>query len=344
MKYYTKYSPRRNNENGRLRALYALGVLFFVCSAVAGLMLGSTSLSLHAIFDALKDKNNASAAYRIFSYVRIPRVATSLLCGAALSVSGAVFQCVLANRLASPSIIGVNSGAGLAVTLCTALGIYGGWRVSLAAFVGAFLTVMLVSLTARRFGTRSGTLILIGVAVNALLGALSDSVVTFIPDVGVMTNDFRIGDFSSAALTKLSGAVIPVLLSIALLLLLSKQLDVLTLGEESASGLGMNTSLMRTVFLILSAILAGCAVSIAGLVSFVGLMVPHALRRLSRGCHVHLILLCALWGGGFVCLCDTVARVAFAPYEISVGIITAFLGAPFFIFILLRGKGAGRDA
>ena len=334
-----------NNENSRLGAIYALGMLFLLCSAVAGLVLGSTELSLVEVFDSIKNKNTASAAYRIFTYVRIPRVAASLLCGAALSVSGAVIQTVLANRLASPSIIGVNSGAGLAVSLCTALGIYGGWRVSLAAFVGAFLTVMLVSLTARRFGTRSGTLILIGVAVNALLGALSDSIVTFVPDVAIMTNDFRIGDFSSATLTKLGGAVIPVLISIAVLMLISRQLDVLTLGDEGATGLGMNVSLVRVVFLLLCAILAGCAVSIAGLVSFVGLMVPHALRRVLRGgCHVHLILLCAVWGGGFVCLCDTLARVIFAPYEISVGIITAFLGAPFFIFILLKGKGERNHA
>ena len=332
-------SMKNKDASRRPRAIYALGVLFLLCSVAGGLLFGSTGIDLSELAEAIAGNDTSSAVYRIFTYVRIPRVAASVLCGAALAVSGAVIQAVLSNHLASPSIIGVNSGAGLAVTLCTAFGIYGGWRLSLAAFVGAFLTVMLVSLLARRFGTRSGTLILIGVAVNALLGAVSDTVVTFMPDVAVMTNDFRVGDFSSVTYQKLTGAVIPVILCVLLLLLMSKELDLLTLGEENATALGMNTPLLRMVFLMLSAMLAGCAVSIAGLISFVGLMVPHAMRRVCPGGQKHLIALCALWGGGFVCACDTLARTVFSPYEVAVGIILAFLGAPFFVFILLRGKG-----
>ena len=101
----------------------------------------------------------------------------------------------------------------------------------------------------------------------------------------------------------------------------------------------MNTSLMRTLFLLLAALLAGCAVSIAGLLSFVGLIVPHAVRRMAGSKSSHLVGLCALFGAAFVCLCDTISRTAFAPYEIPVGIIMAFLGAPFFVFILIKGKG-----
>lgn len=323
----------------RVKLMLALGIILLVISAALGIMLGSTPLSLGEIQNAFQNGFDSSAGGRIFLYVRLPRTLAAIVCGGALAVSGAVIQGVLANRLASPSIIGVNSGAGLAVTLCTALGIYGGWQLSLSAFIGAFTVVMLVSISARKWGASRGTVILIGVAVNSLLGAVTDTIVTFVPEVGVMSNDFKVGEFSAVTYDKLVPAAILILLTMALLLTLTNELDVLTLGEDSAKGLGMNTSVMRTVFLLLSALLAGCAVSLAGLVSFVGLMVPHAIRRLAGSRSSHLLPLCGLFGGAFVCLCDTAARTFFAPYEIPVGIIMSFFGAPFFVFILIKGKG-----
>ena len=118
----------------------------------------------------------------------------------------------------------------------------------------------------------------------------------------------------------------------------------LTLGDENAKGLGLNADAMRVIFLLLAALLAGAAVSVCGLLSFVGLLVPHAVRRIASSASKHLIPLCALFGAAFVTLCDTLARVVFAPYELPVGIIMAFLGAPFFIFILIKGKGGHRHA
>lgn len=326
-------------SKNRIRTLYLAGALFLCLSAAAGILLGSSVLTVAEIRQAFTEGFSSSAGARVFAFVRLPRTAASLVCGAALAVSGAVIQGVLANPLASPSIIGVNAGAGLAVTLCTALGIYGGWRLSLASFFGAFAAVMLVSLGARKWGASRGTVILIGVAMNSLLGAVSDTIVTFVPDVGVMSNDFKVGEFSAVTYQKLLPSVILIAVTLLFLLTLHHELDVLTLGEENAGGLGMNTNLMRAVFLMLAALLAGCAVSLAGLLSFVGLIVPHAVRRLAGSQSVHLLGLCALYGAAFVCLCDTVARTAFSPYEIPVGIIMAFLGAPFFVFILVKGKG-----
>lgn len=328
-----------SKTNRRIRLLYLAGAGLLIAAAAAGILCGSTPLTPGEILTALTQGFDASAGARIFGYVRLPRTAASLLCGAALAVSGAVIQDVLANRLASPSIIGVNAGAGLAVTLCTALGIYGGWRLSLFSFLGALAAVMAVSLGARRWGASRGTVILIGVALNSLLGALSDTIITFLPEVGVMSNDFRIGEFSAVTYQKLLPAGVAILVTLAVLLTLHNELEVLTLGEESARGLGLNTALLRPLFLMLAALLAGCAVSLAGLLSFVGLIVPHAVRRLAGSRSSHLLGLCALYGAAFVCLCDTIARTAFSPYEIPVGIIMAFLGAPFFLFILIRGKG-----
>lgn len=326
-------------KTNRITWLYLAGFLFLGISVIAGLTLGSTGLTFFEIKQAFTEGFGSSAGARIFAFVRLPRTAAALVCGAALSVSGAVIQGVLANRLASPSIVGVNSGAGLAVTICTALGIYGGWRLSVFSFLGAFAAVMLVSLGSRKWGASRGTVILIGVAMNSLLGAVSDTIITFTPNVGVMNNDFKIGEFSAVTYQKLIPAAFLILITLIVLLTLTNELDVLTLGDDNAKGLGMNTSVMRTVFLLLAALLAGCAVSLAGLLSFVGLIVPHAVRSLAGSKSSHLIALCALFGSAFVCLCDAIARTAFAPYEIPVGIIMAFLGAPFFVFILIKGKG-----
>ena len=313
-------------------------------AACLGVLLGSTRLSLGDAISAIARGEMGSPAARILLYVRLPRVLASLVCGMALSVSGAVIQGVLANRLASPSIIGVNAGAALAVTLCSAFGILGGWRLSFFAFLGAFATVLLVSLGAKHWGASRGTVILIGVALNALLGAISDTVTTFIPEISMMKNDFRIGDFSSVTYARVLPAAIVILLAVILLITLSNELDVLSLGEENATGLGLRTDLCRVVFLLLSALLAGAAVSVCGLLSFVGLLVPHAVRRIASSESRHLIPLSALIGGGFVSICDTLSRVVFAPYELPVGILMAFLGAPFFMFILIKGKGGHRHA
>ena len=327
-----------------MKGLYVLGFFFLGISGLLGIALGSTPLSLSEIVDAFSEGFNSSAGSRIFAYSRLPRTLASMICGAALAVSGAVIQGVLANRLASPSIIGVNAGAGLAVTLCTALGIYGGWRLSLFSFLGAFAAVMLVSFGSRHWGASRGTVILIGVAMNSLLGAISDTITTLIPEVGVMSNDFKIGEFTAITYPKLIPAMVIVLFVIIVLRTLHNELDVLTLGEEHAQGLGLNISAIRTLFLLFAALLSGCAVSLAGLLSFVGLLVPHAIRRVAGSKSSNLIGLCAIYGGGFVCLCDTLARTLFAPYEIPVGIIMAYLGAPFFVFILVKGKGGhGRD-
>lgn len=323
----------------RIKLLYLAGGLSLAAAAVLGICFGNTPLSFAEIRQALGTDAASSAAARIFLYVRLPRTLASLCCGAALAVSGVVIQGVLANRLASPSIIGVNAGAGLAVTLCTALGIYGGLQLSMFSFLGAFTSVMLVSIAARKWGASRGTVILIGVAMNSLLGAVSDTIVTFIPEVGVMSNDFKVGEFSAVTYQKLIPSVILILIMLLMLLTLSNELDVLTLGEDNAKGLGMNTGLMRPLFLLCAAALAGCAVSLAGLLSFVGLIVPHAVRRVAGNKSFHLIVLSGLFGSAFVCICDTIARTAFSPYEIPVGIIMSFLGAPFFVFILIKGKG-----
>ena len=323
--------------------MYGIALMLLFLSVLLGVLLGPTKLNLWRALSDIMNRTNSPEA-RILIYVRLPRIMAGVICGMALSVSGAVIQSVLANRLASPSVVGINAGAGLAVTLCSAFGILGGLQLSLFSFLGAFVTVLLVSIGARKWGASKSTVILTGVALNAFLGAISDTVITFIPEISVMSNDFKIGDFSAATYTKVIPAMILIFLSVLVLITLSNELDVLTLGDETAKGLGLNTGIMRIVFLLLSARLAGAAVSVCGLLSFVGLLVPHTVRRIATSEPKHLIPLCALIGAGFVSLCDTFARVVFSPYELPVGIIKAFLGAPFFVFILIKGKGGENNA
>ena len=331
-------------QKNRIVYTYAISLAVLLLSVILGILLGSTKISLSDMLGAIVRGDYQSTEARILLYVRLPRVLGSLICGMALAVSGAVIQGVLANRLASPSIIGVNAGAGLAVTLCSAFGIIGGWQLSLFSFLGAFFAVMIVSTGAKKWGASRGTVILLGVALNAFLGAVSDTVKTFIPEVSIISNDFRVGDFSSVTYAKVIPAAVAIIVTVIVLQTFASDLDVLTLGDENAKGLGLNTGVMRIVFLMLSALLAGAAVSVCGLLSFVGLLVPHAVRRIATSKAKHLVPLSALFGAGFVTFCDTLARVVFAPYELPVGIIMAFLGAPFFIFILIQGKGGHRNA
>ena len=333
-----------SSKNKSVFLAYLVGGGLLAAAVIMGILLGATALDPRELWAAWREGDWNAPSLRILRYVRLPRVWGSMICGGALAVAGAVIQNVLNNRLASPSIIGVNAGAGLAVTLCSAAGLLGGWRMSLCSFVGAFGAVVLVSLAAKKWSASRGTIILMGVALNSLLGAISDAVVTLSPDVGIMTTHFRAGDFSSVTYTGLIPATAIILLAFGVLMTLSERLEVLTLGEDTARSLGMRTGGARMLFLLLAALLAGAAVSVCGLLSFVGLLVPHAVRRTVGSGTRHLIPLCALFGGGFVTLCDTLSRVIFAPYEVPVGILLAFLGAPFFIFVLIRGKGGEHHA
>ena len=328
----------------KLAVAYFTAILLFLISLLLGLACGAGKISLTDALRAVFSGDIQSTEGRILLYIRLPRVLGALLCGGALAAAGAVIQGVLLNRLASPSIIGVNAGAGLAVTLASALGVLGGFRLSLSAFLGAFLAVLLVSLGARRLGGSRGTVILLGVAMNALLGAISDTVITLTPEISIASNDFKVGNFSAVTYAKLLPAACLIIPAILLLLTLASEMDLLALGEDTARGLGLHTGRARLLLLLLAALLSGAAVSIAGLLSFVGLLVPHAVRLLGGTRARHLLPLSALGGAGFVALCDTVARMIVAPYELPVGIILAFLGAPFFVCILIKTKRGNSHA
>ena len=327
-------------DKKKASAFLAAGFLLLL-STVLSLSLGASRLSLPQLWEAIVD-GPAYAAGRIFWYVRLPRTIACLLCGTALSVSGAVIQAVLKNKLASPSIIGVNAGAGLAVTVSCALGLLSGWAIAASAFLGAVLSVSLVVGIARRTGASRTTVILSGVAVNALLNALSEAVTVLVPEAGMLAGDFRVGGFSAVSHTRLLPTGILITVGLLVILFLCNELDILSMGEDTAHGLGMPVKTMQTLFLALAALLAGASVSFAGLLGFVGLIVPHAARHLVGSESRFLIPLCAIGGAGFVTLSDLASRLLFAPYELPTGILMGVLGGPFFMMLLLNRKGGIR--
>ena len=323
--------------------LLPAAIIFCLTAAVLSLLLGAVRLNPGQLWQAVLGGPKNTAGY-IFWYARLPRTLACLLSGAALAVSGAVIQAVLSNKLASPGIIGVNAGAGLAVTVCCALGLLSGWIISLAAFGGAMVSVLLVVFTAEKTGASRTTVILGGVAVNSFLGALSEALTTLVPDAGVLSGDFRVGGFASVVPDRLLSAGILICCALVLILSLHNDLDVLALGEESAQSLGMDVKKSRTLLLILSALLAGASVSFAGLLGFVGLIVPHAIRSFAGSESRYLLPLCAVGGAGFVTACDLAARMLFIPYELPVGILLSALGGPFFLGLLLKRKGGRKLA
>ena len=318
-------------------------MLLCVAAVLLSVCLGSVKLTLAQLYSALLAGPQGTAGF-IFWYSRLPRTAACLLSGAALAVSGAVIQIVLHNRLASPGIIGVNAGAGLAVTVCCALGALSGWAIAGAAFAGAMGAMLLVVYVGQKTGASRTTVILAGVAINAILNALSEAVTTLIPELTMMSVDFRAGGFASVSHTRLLPAGVLILAAMTALLLMHNELDVLALGEDTAKSLGLPVKRMRTVFLVLAALLAGAAVSFAGLLGFVGLIVPHAMRKLTGSDSQYLLPVCALGGAGFVTLCDAVSRVVFAPYELPVGILMSVIGGPMFLMMLLKRKGGHAHA
>lgn len=304
-----------------------------ILAAVLSLCVGAVWLSPAELF------GGNTPEWRIFRYARLPRTAACLLAGAGLATAGAVIQGVLANRLASPGIIGVNAGAGLGVTVCCAFGAVYGWAVAGAAFLGALLAVLTVAFAAQKVSASRSAVILGGVAVNSFLTAVSEGIITLFPEVGAFTADFRTGGFSGVSSSRLLPAGIMIIVGLAAVFSLANELDLLSMGEETAQGLGLSAKKMRTVFLALAALLAGASVSFAGLLGFVGLVVPNIARKLVGGESRFLLPLSAVFGAMLVTLCDCAARTLFAPYEIPTGIVLSAIGAPFFIMLLLRHKG-----
>lgn len=336
MKRWQISSTEKKTHKYRLLWLLAALVLL---SALASLCFGAAAVAPGDVLRVLLGGGDGTAERQIVLFARLPRLCGCLLAGAALAVSGAVIQGVLNNPLAAPNIIGVNSGAGLAVALCCATAPAAVAAIPFAAFLGALAGVLLVLFIAERTGAARITLVLAGVAVSSMFSAGIDAVVTFVPDALNGYSDFRIGGVANLSMSRIVPAFWVILIALVLVISLAGELDILLLGTETAQSLGLQAKPLRLALLALAAALAGAAVSFAGLLGFVGLIVPHIMRRLLGGESLPLLLASALGGAALLTSCDLLARTLFTPYELPVGIVLALAGGPFFIWLLLRQRG-----
>ncbi len=337
MNILQKSSTRKHSGKYILLILLLLLILL----SIAGVSFGAVRLDWRAAFQALLTGDLHDMNCRILLHARLPRVLGALLTGMALSVSGVILQALLGNPLAAPNIIGVNSGAGLGVYLALALAPACPSFIPAAAFLGAFTAGLLVAAFSFRAHAGKVTIVLAGVALSAILNAGMDSLITLFPDIMLNASSFKIGSFYGLTMQALVPAVFYILPGLFAALLLAKQLDILSLGDDTATSLGCHVRMVRLLALLTAAVLAGAAVSFSGLIGFVGLIIPHIVRRFTGCRHMLLIPASALLGACFVLLCDLLCRSLFAPYELPVGIMLSLLGGPFLLYLLIH-KQKGR--
>ncbi len=274
----------------------------------------------------------------ILRYIRFPRVVAALFAGAGLAGAGVIIQSLLGNALAGPNIIGVNSGAGFMTLIAALICPLFPQVQPLAAFLGALCSVMVIYLLSRRAGTSKMTILLAGVVLNSLLNAASEAICTFFPDIHMNYSSFRIGGLASVQTSVLYPAAAVITALFVLVQLRADTLELLSLGDDTAFSLGVSVKKNRLLFLACAAGMAGASVSFAGLIGFLGLIVPHGARLVVGDEIKKLFPLSVLWGALLLLSCDTIARTLFAPFELSVGIVLSVIGAPVFIRMLLRRK------
>lgn len=323
------------------RAGAALLATLLVLALLWGTAVGPARLGAAEILRALRPGAEPSAAHDILLHIRLPRVAAASLVGASLGVSGALFQALLRNPLAEPYLLGVSSGAALGAVAVLTAGWAGGapWLLALAALAGALLAIAIVFRVATvvgRLDTR--VLILAGVVTAAFFGACVMLVLSFARGgalrSAILWTMGSLGGVSWGMTGTLAAYALPASCAAALM---ARDLNALALGEETAAHLGTETERAKRAAYLLASLLAAAAVSVAGVIGFVGLVVPHAVRLLWGADHRHLIPFSFLGGAALLTVADTAARTAAAPLEVPVGVITALVGVPFFLVLLRRG-------
>ena len=275
----------------------------------------------------------------IILHIRFPRVILAIITGMALAVAGVVLQALLRNPLADPYIIGVSSGAALGATLAIALGLIS--LISLAGFLGAVLAMFLVYNLARTgYKISVKTLLLVGVIVSVFLSALISLITFLMGESMYQIILWLMGNLSETNIILIVIAGLMVLIGIVIVYLFARDLDIISIGEESAQHLGVEVESVKKRLFIVTSLITGAVVAITGLIGFVGLIVPHIMRLIVGPNHKTLIIASLFAGGIFLTLADLFARTIISPAEIPVGVVTAIFGGPFFLFLLKRKKQA----
>ena len=333
-------------RSGSLAAGFAAAAV----AVVAGLTIGPVDIATHRVvlelLDALPglsfDSGLSDAHAAIVKEIRLPRVVLGLLVGSILSVSGATYQAAFRNPLADPYLLGIAAGAGLGATVAITSNLGDGAgaldAVPLAAFAGALVAVA-VSYVAGHVGGRStATLILAGIAVASFLTACQTYVLQANSDAFRQIFAWILGRIATSGWSEPALMLPYFLVTVVVVMRYRRALDVLAVGDEEAAALGLEPRRVRMIVVLAASLGAAAAVSVSGLIGFVGIIVPHTVR-LAFGTSNRVVLpLSVLFGGAFMVLADLAARTALAPAELPIGVVTAFLGAPFFVLVLRTSR------
>lgn len=318
-------------------AALPFGVLaLLLLSCLLALRLGSTHLDTPSFFGGLFRRAGFETASVILYSIRLPRMLAGLFAGAGLALSGTLLQKATDNALAAPSVLGINAGAGFFVILTLTLAPRAFALLPFAALLGALLAALLILGIAGRLGLGRTTVVLAGVALSALFSAGISFFSVLDADVLSSYTDFSVGGLRGVTMRELYVPAPLILVCFVCALLLARQLKLLCLGDTLAASLGVRVRHVRLAALVLAAASAAAAVSFAGLLGFVGLLVPHVTRRLVRHSTEQELVLSPLCGAILLLLADLAGRLLLAPTEVPVGIFTALLGVPFFLSLLAR--------
>jgi iron complex transport system permease protein len=324
--------------------LAALGAIAVVVAASVGAVQVPFADTLSALIHGSRGETDWASL--VVLRVRLPRAIVAYLVGGALAVSGGALQGVFRNPLAEPGVLGVSNGAALGAVLAifTGLATRVPAALPLAACAGAVLvTVLLLAIASRGAGAGSGPLLLAGVGLASLAAAgttltISLSLANY--DVGRQVLQWLLGGLEARTWAQVAMGTAPILAALALVLADARKLDALLLGDATAAAVGVAVVTVRRRLVIATAVLTGISVAIGGAIGFVGLVAPHVARRLVGAGHPRLLPACFLGGGAFLVVADVVARTVMAPQELRLGVITAIVGAPFFLVLLLRHRTA----
>ncbi len=316
--------------------------IVLVAVAITSLSIGPAKVSMGTILAWCAGTQSVDqTAFMILTKIRLPRILLAGIVGFTLSLGGVVFQALLRNPLAEPFILGISSGAAIGAIAGIMLGLGFTVGVPLLSFISALATILLVmGISSRHGGLESSTLLLTGVIVNAFFTAIIMFFIATVSDSRLHSMLFWLyGDLSQSKYIQLSISLPLVLIVSGIIYLFSRHLNLLVGGEEAALQMGVEVEMVKWIAFIGISLITGVVVSFSGIIGFVGLIVPHLMRMILGPDHRLLIPASALGGAIFLVAADTVARTIISPSELPVGVITAFLGAPFFIY-LLRKRGS----
>lgn len=316
-----------------------LVALVSLSTGPADISFGQTAKVFLARLHLIDYQNINPLHENIILHLRLPRVILGIVTGMALSVAGVVLQALLRNPLADPYIIGVSSGAALGATLAIVLGLIS--LISLAGFLGAVMSMFLVyNLAKTGYKVPVKTLLLAGVIVSAFLSALISLIASLMGESMYQIVLWLMGNLSETNIILIFIAGLMVLIGIIIVYFFARDLNIISIGEESAQHLGVEVEAVKKILFIITSLITGSVVAITGLIGFVGLIIPHIMRLIVGPDHRILIVASLLAGGIFLTLADLFARTIISPAEIPVGVITTLFGGPFFLFLLKRKKQA----